>query len=456
MSKGRTREGRDSFSGSGVANRQGLRSERFHWLDDWNSVSTSNSPSGADRTVEARQVLLDNDRGGYTVPTAKLYPFQWNWDSVFVALGWAEFDLDRAWKEITTLFEAQWPSGMVPHIIFWTDQSSYFPGPDVWGTINEPQSSGISQPPVAATVLRTLEEIEPRLTVDLFTAIDQWHQWWHAARDPQDIGLIAIAHPWESGRDNLPDWDEPMSKVDSSNVGTYQRRDLDMVDQEMRPHQHEYDRYLALVEFGAAANWDDDVIGATNPFLVADPGVTSILLRAERDLAWLGRSIGSDTEHIERRIDRLEDGFDRLWNPKAGTYCSLDLRSGRHADAGTSASFLALYAGVTTHLDQLADELERWASACNFLVPSFDPRHQDFEPKRYWRGPVWAMINYMIAVGFAEAGAEVWADRIRQSTHDLMVKTGMPESFDPMTGGPVGGSHFAWTAALWLSWAGKA
>ena len=25
--------------------------------------------------------------GGYTVPNAKVYPFQWNWDSAFVAMG---------------------------------------------------------------------------------------------------------------------------------------------------------------------------------------------------------------------------------------------------------------------------------------------------------------------------------------------------------------------------------
>ena len=32
---------------------------------------------------------IRNDRGGYTVPTEGLYPYQWNWDSAFVALGFA-------------------------------------------------------------------------------------------------------------------------------------------------------------------------------------------------------------------------------------------------------------------------------------------------------------------------------------------------------------------------------
>ena len=52
----------------------------------------------------AREILTANDRGGYTLPTAGLYPYQWNWDSAFAAWGFARFDIDRAWQELETLF----------------------------------------------------------------------------------------------------------------------------------------------------------------------------------------------------------------------------------------------------------------------------------------------------------------------------------------------------------------
>ena len=51
-----------------------------------------------DRDAEARAILRANDRGGYTVPSPRLYPFQWNWDSPLTAIGWATFDLERAWR----------------------------------------------------------------------------------------------------------------------------------------------------------------------------------------------------------------------------------------------------------------------------------------------------------------------------------------------------------------------
>jgi len=47
-------------------------------------------------TQRAIDVLKTNDRGGYTIPTDGLYPYQRNWDSAISALGIAEFDLDHA------------------------------------------------------------------------------------------------------------------------------------------------------------------------------------------------------------------------------------------------------------------------------------------------------------------------------------------------------------------------
>ncbi|MEM1045291.1 MAG: hypothetical protein AAGL24_04025 [Pseudomonadota bacterium] len=407
-------------------------------------------------------ILQENDRGGFTIPTRRLYPFQWNWDSAFCALGFATFDRDRAWREIETLFEGQWADGMVPHIIFRRDDPDYFPGPAVWRTPSEPPTSGYSQPPVVASILRLLmrdgHADDTQRAGALFDKTLAWHRWFHTYRDPFRRGVIGLAHPWESGRDNSPDWDESLrAVVVAPDLEPYVRRDLDHVDASERPHKDEYDRYLTIVSFGRNAAWDADTIARRGPFLVADPGLTFILLRADRDLLALARHLGRNDAigEIEAWIAAAEAGADYLWNEAAHGYCARNMHDEVFSPALTNASMLAFYAGVGSPAQRtrLAAEARRISDTVPFLMPSWDPARSEFEPRRYWRGPIWCVMNFMIAAGFREAGEDALADRVRQDTARLIEKAGFYENFDPTTGNGCGGADFSWTAAIWLAWA---
>lgn len=246
----------------------------------------------------AIDVLRENDHGTYTVPTKGLYPFQWNWDSCLTALGQAHFDEARAWQEIETLFEHQWPDGMVPHIVFHVYSDGYFPGPDVWGTERPTPTSGITQPAVAGLAVkrlferasdRGLAEKKARL---LLPKIDKWHDWFYRYRDPQGEGLVAILHPWEAGRDNSVDWDEAFDRVPTEGIAPYTRRDTQHADPAHRPTKAQYDRYLWLVEKFRSLGWDNSKLHDASPFQVVDPGFNAILIRACADLAELADSLG--------------------------------------------------------------------------------------------------------------------------------------------------------------------
>ncbi|WP_193141385.1 hypothetical protein [Meridianimarinicoccus sp. MJW13] len=403
----------------------------------------------------ARQILRKNDRGGYTVPTDGLYPYQWNWDSVFAAWGFATFDNDRAWTEVETLFSGQWDDGMVPHIIFHQSDPGYFPGPDVWGTNKTPQTSGISQPPVAATLVRKIYEMDPetgrtRLAA-LYPRMVAWHRWWHEVRCAP--GPACITHPWESGRDNCPDWDVGMANVDGSNVGPYQRRDTGHVDASMRPGKEDYDRYIAILQFGKACGWNHAEIMANGPFLMADPGITFILLRAHRDLIALGQELGEDVSEITGWADALEAAVPSIWNPDLGAYDARDIRTGTWANNLSSAAYLFLYAGIEN--PQMDAQMQRTWDAVTYGIPSSDPEATHFDPRRYWRGPMWPVVNSLIAVGLKDSSRDADEARLRRETATLIKKSGFYEYFDPVDGTPCGGSNFTWTAAIWLTWAGR-
>lgn len=412
-------------------------------------------------TEQAENILRDNSRGDYTIPTDKLYPFQWNWDSCFCALGWGYFDEPRAWEELHALFRGQWDNGMLPHIIFHQNVDTYFPGPDVWKSNTDPATSGISQPPVAATMMRMLyaqctdKEAAEKNIKTLLPKLFAFHKWYQVERGHD--GLIATYHPWETGRDNSAEWEEALYKVPTDNLEPYQRRDTDLIAADERPPQKEYDHYLSLLQFLRNHNYQGQELRDTVPFKIADIGINSILLRAHRDLLWLAEHLGEHeySAEIKTWITEMENAFDRMWCPKSQNYCSYDLVAEKHIPIETSGSFLAFYAGCVPEDKQetMLNTLEHWGEKVKFMLPSLNPEDQYFDQKRYWRGPVWPIVNFMVATGLKECRHHEHADRIGRDTCALLTEHGFQEYFNPLDGQGLGGDHFSWAAATWLFWA---
>ena len=408
---------------------------------------------------EAINVLKENDRGGYTVPTSRLYPFQWNWDSVFTAMGLWHFNKWRAWLEIISLLDGQWENGMIPHIIFRQNDPDYFPGPEVWASNNEPPTSCMSQPPVLSSIIWQMVKkgtpYDSKKAKEIFARLMASHRWFLDSRDPYKKGIIAAVHPWETGRDNCPDWDMGLNNVAiPMELEAYVRRDTLHVEKEQRPTQQEYDKYMAILHFAKKASWNNKIIYDNGPFLMADPGIQFILLRATKDLLLLANHLKMDAayDEINQWIKTLTHGSQSLWNESVNGFCAKDLRTGKFSDGITNASMLCFYAdyGDAEQKEKMRAHCERILNKCNFSFPSWDPEHESFDRIRYWRGPIWLVMNYMIFQGLSECGYRLLAEKIKSDTKKLVNKAGMAEYFDPIEGSPLGGTDFSWTAAIYL------
>jgi glycogen debranching enzyme len=419
-------------------------------------------PTIADRRREAVEIMRSNDRGGYTVPTNGLYPFQWNWDSAFAAIGFSTFDEARGWTELDFLFKGQWADGLVPHIIFHQPSDSYFPGPEVWGTQHNPPTSGITQPPVAAIAAWAIysgakdKALAEKRARALFPKLLACHRWWAAARDPKGTGLVAILHNWESGMDNSPAWDKPFESVPGTK-NPYVRKDTGHVHADMRPKKANYDRYVHLVETYRACGWKPDAMWKAAPFKVTHVGVNAILLRAEENLAKLADALGfnAEAEEIKARAGRMATAMAKLWNAGMSAFQSVDLMSGKPIAAATSAGFLPLLTSMPTSAQAkaMAAEVRRWRALGRYGVASVPPDDGAFDGKRYWRGPVWCIMNWLIAGGLAHHGLAEDAEAVRADTARLILDHGYAEYFDPTDGAPCGGLGFTWTAAAGLAFA---
>lgn len=405
----------------------------------------------------AVEVLKENDLGTYTVPTHGLYPFQWNWDSCLTALGLSHTDEARAWLEIETLFAHQWPDGMVPHIVFHVRDEGYFPGPDVWQTGRPTPTSGITQPPVAGFAVKRLYDrardktLAARHARGLLGKIDAWHAWFCANRDPRGEGLAAILHPWEAGRDNSVDWDEAFQRVPTEGIEPYTRRDTQHTDPAHRPTKAQYDRYLWLVQLFRGLGWDNSKLHDASPFRVIDPGFNAILIRSCTDLADLAEMLGEPAiaEANRKRAAAGLAALDGLWSDRHGQYLCRDRSTGALVDSASIGGIMPVFAAVPAgRAAQVARTIERQAREVKFIIPSHDPADPRFESKRYWRGPAWLVMNYMIADGLRAAGETAVADHIVRSSLKLIEQSGFAEYYDPVTGEPCGGGRFSWTAAM--------
>jgi Trehalase len=425
-----------------------------------------------EQLVQQAQMVLDfNWNGEYTQPGPHLYPHQWSWDSALIAIGYAHYNQDRAMQELSHLFESQWKNGLLPQIVFNPRFGEYFPGIDFWHaerSLNAPRdrkTSGVVQPPVHATaMLYVYRHAEDEATVRAFLEynfpkLKAWHEYLHRERDPEGEGLVYIRHPWESGMDNSPMWDSIMERLQlrREQIPQYRRADIHFVAAGDRPLDAAYDRFAYLVKHFADRDYDEARIREDCPFLVQDVLFNSLLCQADRDLAQIARALSEDPSPFERRAEKTAHAMnEKLWDEEHSTYLDFDLTSNRLLEVYVAPNFMPLYAGIPDEEQarRMVDSLENTGFGLSdeslMPVPSYDRYGFAYFPTRYWRGPVWANINWFLMRGLERYSYKEQAKRLRNTIVSLCKQQGFYEYYDPTTGFGHGSDLFSWTAALFL------
>jgi mannosylglycerate hydrolase MGH1-like protein len=419
----------------------------------------------------AREVLDGNWTGRSTLPNAGLYPHQWNWDTGFIAIGRSRYDQARAEEEMVSLFEAQWRTGMLPHIKFnpGVPADAYFPGPDFWrsdlaeAAPRGVHTSGITQPPIHAIAVfemyrRSGEPDRSRAFVQkLYPNLVALHEYFRDRRSASPDGLTYIVHPWESGLDNSPAWDEALTRVEVSEgaLPAYQRRDLVHADPLDRPSDESYDRFVYLASSYREVGYDDVACRERTPFLVEDPMFNAIWAWSAHALAELATVVGEDRARLDEDAARITHAIERkLWlGEGVDRFYPYDVRSGEPTNHHSLVSFMPLIApGLDSQLvDRTLASMEGLRHCGrDYLLPSYDTHDADFNPRQYWRGPIWINTDWLLYRGCRTVGAMDKAEELRSAILDLVRLHGFREYFDPHGEAGYGSDRFSWTAALYL------
>ncbi|MFE9960007.1 hypothetical protein [Micromonospora sp. NPDC005299] len=431
--------------------------------------------SDAERAARLRRLALAtldaNWEHDHTVPSRTLYPHQWSWDSAFIAVGLAHVRPDRAWRELRTLFAAQWADGRVPHIVFnpALRVGAYFPGPEFWDSARADgapaaATSGIVQPPVHAPAAwlvhrRAPSEASVAALRWLYPRLVAQQRYLTGRRDVGGGGLAAVVHPWESGLDNSPAWDAPMAAVpaDEAVMRAYRRHDTAHADAAHRPTDLDYARYVALVDAYRAGRYRDEGLLGRHPFLVECPLVNAALGVSEQALARIATVVGADPGPHRDRAARITQALvDRLYDPVTGTFRPRDVRADRLVPARTVLGLMPLILPdlpahqVRAVLAEACSPRFGLAARMDRPLPTHDRTAPDFEPLRYWRGPSWVNTGWLLWRGLRAHRRADLAAGLRESLLDLVDAAGCHEYFHPDTGAGLGSPAFSWTAALVL------
>lgn len=367
------------------------------------------------RDVEAALASAWVAEPGYTAPNTDVYPWLWLWDSCFHSLVWAELgDERRAITELTAALSTIDAAGFVAHMGYQLDPERSV---ELWGRRG---ASSITQPPMFGHTIASLSrrgiDVPTMLVDDAARALR--HLLEHRTRN---AGLIEVVHPWETGCDDSPRWDDlcPGAGFDL---------------ERWRSHK---------VDLLGSVERSDDGAPRHNPaFAVGSVGFNALVAFNTLEL----QSVTGD-ESLTPLVDDLVTALDARFDPELRTWIDSGPTATGSGRARTADGLLPLLVSRNPSarhrvVEELLDE-DAYASA-------FGPRgvhvgEATYAASTYWRGPVWPQLAYLLWVALRNSGESDAAEVVRTTTVDGAVESGLAEYWNGDTGRGLGAIPQSWT-----------
>jgi glycogen debranching enzyme len=327
-------------------------------------------------------------------PSMIHYVGVWQWDAFFHALAYRHVEKRLAQDQIRIVLDHQREDGMIPDAIHDEGLVTHLDFPVV---------ADVTKPPLLAWAAYKLYEHDgDREFIDeIYEPVTRWNNWWFEKNDIDGNGLCEYQHPFSSGLDDSPLWDEGMP-VEAPDLNTY--------------------LYLQQESLAKMAR----VIG-----------------KKEDEELWQGRALAMARRLVERAWD-TESGF--FWARKNGS----------RVNVRTPFNLFPLITGqmppeISERLvAHLTDERQFWS---RYPVPTVAMDDPKYDPAQMWRGPTWVNVNYLLVEGLQRSGYQDLARELRRRTLDLISsRNDIYEYYDPVNGQnpPNAASMFGWSSAVFI------
>lgn len=318
----------------------------------------------------------------------------WQWDSYFHALAYRYVEPHLAHDQLRVVIDHQRADGMIPDAVHDEGTVTH---------LNYPVDADVTKPPLLAWAAWKLYERDGdrEFLDEIYEPIVRWNNWWFEQNDLDHNGLCEYQHPYSSGLDDSPLWDDGMP-VESPDLNSY----------------------LCLQQ--EALSKIADVLGLEDDARL-----------------WARRA-----DEQARRM--IANG----WDQQAGLFWAT--RLGQRVNVRTPFNLFPLITGrmpadiAERLVEHLTDENWFWT---RYPVPTVARNDPKYDPLKMWRGPTWVNINFLIIEGLQHSGYASLARELRRRTLEMIQgQDDIYEYYHPETGQnpPNAASTFGWSAAIFI------
>lgn len=386
----------------------------------------------------------------YIAPAPHRYPFQWFWDTCFHVIMLTRLgEQDIAKRALRSLFAMQRADGFVGHMIFWkrvlpTRLTDIVQARPSWQDLR-PHTSELVQPTFVAQALeRVYQATADRVFLgELYAAIRGYHDWLAETRDFDGDGLLSIISPFESGMDWKPSYDTVVGHEPRTTPRRLYTSGF-------------FWRMVSVDWHNFARRYDLERIRQRARFVVKDVGFNTAYALDLAAMERLAPIAGDDPAPYRARRQRVvRSMLEQMYDERDAAFYDLWQPAGRRLRVLTPTIFFPL-ALDKVDSDVAARVMDRhFRNEREFAAPvplptvaMNDPAFAPRESPYLWRGPTWALPNWLLYHAFKRRGYRSEAARLRAALEIAVAKSGFREYYDPFTGEGYGAADFTWSGLL--------
>lgn len=214
---------------------------------------------------------------------------------------------------------------------------------------------------------------------------------------------------------------------------------------------------LIYTRGGLECGWDDSPRYDAGPILALDMNsyLYNQILYVSELCARLGLCIKADAWRRKARAlgERM---LDILYDRERNIFFDALASTGKRLKFITPAAFLPLWAGVAVSDEAARDMITRYLLSPKYMYsdipfPSVAYCEHCYQSDKWWRGPTWLPVAYLMLELMAARGFTEQAARARERLYTMALNDGeMSELFDSSNGKGLGSREQGWTAAIFL------